>query len=78
MKYVLIHNLLSSCSKKPIYVGEKEVGNFIYTTDDVEKAIKFCWSMKKQKMFLIGWECVDPEDNEELNKRVNMQEINNW
>ena len=37
--------------------------------DDVEKAIKFCWSMKKQKMFLIGWECVDPEDNEELNKR---------
>lgn len=41
MKYVLIHNLLSSCSKKPIYVGEKEVGNFIYTTDDVEKAITF-------------------------------------
>ena len=41
MKYVLIHNLLSSCSKKPIYVSEKEEGNFISTTDDVKKAIAF-------------------------------------
>ena len=41
MKYVLIHNLLSSLHKRPVYLGEEEVGNFIYTTDDVEKAITF-------------------------------------
>ena len=46
--------------------------------DDVQKAIRFCWSMKKRKMVLDGWSCYDPEDNEILQRKVNMAVINGW
>lgn len=44
--------------------------------DDVQKAIRFCWSMKKRKMVLDGWSCYDPEDNEILQRKVNIAVIN--
>lgn len=46
--------------------------------NDVQKAIKFCWSMKKRKMILDGWSCYDPEDNELMSMRVNIAKINGW
>ena len=44
----------------------------------VESAIRFCWSMKNRKMILDGWSCYDPEDNEELQRNVNIAKINGW
>ena len=44
--------------------------------DDVNKAIRFCWSMKNRPMILDGWSCYDPEDNELMDYKVNMAEIN--
>ena len=46
--------------------------------DDVNKAIKFCWSMKDRKMILDGWSCYDIEDHELMNAKVNMSIINGW
>lgn len=41
MKYVLIHNMLSIISKHYVYLTEKEQGNFIQTTNNVDEARKF-------------------------------------
>lgn len=46
--------------------------------NDVQSAIRFCWSMKKRKMVLNGWKCIYPEDNELLQMRVNIAKINGW
>ena len=47
--------------------------------DDVEKAIKFCWSMKNNNnMRLIGYQCYDAYDREKMDKRVNVGKINGW
>ena len=41
MKYVLSEKTLSLVSKKPIYLTDKEQGNFIVTTDKIEEAKTF-------------------------------------
>ena len=41
-------------------------------------ASRFCWGMKKRKMILDGWACDDPEDNQQLNQKVNIAKINGW
>ena len=47
--------------------------------NSVESASKFCWSMKNNKhLVLDGWSCDDPEDNQEMNIKVNIAKINGW
>ena len=41
-------------------------------------ASRFCWSMKNKKMILDGWKCYYPEDNQEMNIKVNIAKINGW
>ena len=43
----------------------------------VDSASRFCWSMKNRwKMILDGWSCDYPEDNQEMNRRVDIAQIN--
>ena len=44
----------------------------------VESASRFCWSMKTRKLILDGWATFDPEDNAELQRRVDIAKINGW
>lgn len=45
---------------------------------DINKAVKFCWSMKNRKMILLRWETFDSEENEEMYRRVNISAINGF
>ena len=45
---------------------------------DVKKAIRFCWSMKDKAMFLKGWMCEYPEDNELMNLKIYTARINGF
>lgn len=53
----------------------KEAERIFY---DVYKAIRFCWSMKNRRMTLTGWSCLDPEDNEFMQMKVNFTKINGY
>lgn len=53
----------------------KEAERIFY---DVHKAIRFCWSMKNRRMALIGWSCLEPEDNEFMLMKVNFTKINGY
>lgn len=44
----------------------------------VESASRFCWALKKKHMILDGWSCYDSEDNEEMQRLVNIAKINRW
>ena len=45
----------------------------------IDSAVRFCWSMRyKPKMCLNGWRCSSPEENQEMNFRVNLYKINGW
>ena len=44
----------------------------------IAPAIRFCWSMKNRKMILDGWSCYDPEDNHQMQQKVNIAKINGW
>ena len=46
--------------------------------ENVDTAIRFCWSMKRKKMILDGWLCYDPEDNLLMHRKVNIAKINGW
>lgn len=46
--------------------------------NDLPSAIRFCWSMKHRKMMLDGWRTYDPEDNQVLQRKVNIAKINGW
>ena len=46
--------------------------------NDLPSAIRFCWSMKNRRMRLDGWRTYDPEDNEVLQRKVNIAKINGW
>lgn len=53
----------------------KEAEQIFY---DVQRAIRFCWSMKNKRMVLNGWSCFYPEDNELMQMKVNIAKINGW
>lgn len=47
--------------------------------ESVTLASRFCYAMKRNsKLILDGWECSDPWDNEEMNRRVVIAKINGW
>lgn len=45
---------------------------------DLDKAIRFCWSLKHKRAILRGYRCFDDSWNYEMNRRVNMDKINGW
>ena len=46
---------------------------------NIDSAVRFCWSIKhKPKMCLNGWRTTSPEENQEMNFRVNLYKINGW
>ena len=53
----------------------KEAEQIFYS---VQSAIRFCWSMKNRKMVLNGWSCFDLEDNEYMQRKVDISKINGW
>ena len=47
--------------------------------ESVTLASRFCYAMKRNpKLTLDGWECDFPDDNEEMQRRVNIAKINGW
>lgn len=45
----------------------------------IESASRFCWSMKNNKLLMLdGWSCSDPEDNQAMQRKVNIAKINGW
>lgn len=55
--------------------GKRKQGT-TYFSDRVA-CLRFIYSIKKEKdMFLIGWQCEYPDDNEYLSRRISILDIN--
>ena len=42
---------------------------------DKKSALRFMYMMRNNGIWIRGWRCDDPEDNEWLNKRFKQQEV---